>query len=730
MVSLELVAVAVPAPLYQCFDYRVPADWRGRLRPGMRVRVPFGRREVLGIVLEPPHEISGDPAAYRPLAAVLDAQPLLPAELVALARWAMEYYRHPPGEALAAMLPGPLRRGDEAQLAPRLALRLTDAGAAALPGLPPRHRAQRALLERLAAGPLAAEALPRDAARRRAEALGWIEAVAATAAPAAAVEPSLALTPAQAEALASLRSGSGFRVSLLEGVTGSGKTELYLQRIADVLAAGQQALVLAPEIGLTPQLVERFTRRFGASVAAYHSGLGEGERTRTWLRARAGELGVVIGTRSAAFVPFARLGLIVVDEEHDSSYKQQEGFRYSARDLAVVRAQRLGIPLILGSATPALETLHNARSGRYQHLRLPLRVGERPPPRVQTLDLRGQVLEHGLSEPLLAAVARHLDAGGQVLLFINRRGYAPLLLCHACGWFAPCSRCDARMTLHRGRRRLICHHCGIQQAVPPACPQCGGRTLLPVGEGTERIEDALRNRFPGQRCERFDSDRLAKKGELERLLAGIRSGEVRLLVGTQILAKGHDFPGLSLVGIVSADQALYGADFRAIERMGQLVTQVAGRAGRGPASSAGEAPVGEVLLQTHEPGHPALRRLIDGGYPGLADLLLAEREAAGLPPYAHLALLRAEATDPQLPLAFLGAVAELLAPLATGVSLSEPVPAPMERRGGYVRAQLLLQSASRAALQALLAAGVGRIDRMPEARRVRWSVDVDPADLF
>lgn len=724
----ELATVAVPVPLYRGFDYRIPEHLRGRLAPGMRLRVPFGRRQLVGLVLEPPRETDAAAEHYRLVLEVLDEAPLVPRELLALARWAMEYYRHPPGEVIAALLPPSLRRGESAAYEGARALRLTEPGRAALAHLPARNRAQRALLERLAAGPVPAEALPRDEVLRRAEREGWVEYQRAAAPEPAATEALPTLSAEQAQVLAALGTGSGFDACLLEGVTGSGKTELYLRRIADCLAGGGQALVLAPEIGLTPQLVERFTRRFGAAaVGVYHSGLSDRERLQTWLRARSGELRVVIGTRSAVFLPFARLALIVVDEEHDVSYKQQDGFRYSARDVAVVRAQRLGIPLLLGSATPALESLHNARAGRYRHLVLARRVDARPPPPVRCLDLRRQRLEHGLSMALLDAVQRHLDAGGQVLLFINRRGYAPLLLCHDCGWSGSCAQCDARLTLHRGRRRLICHHCGIQQPAPAACPSCGGRALLPVGEGTERIEDALRNRFPHHRCERFDSDRLARAGELERLLAGIRSGDIRLLVGTQILAKGHDFPGLSLVGIVSADQALYGADFRAIERMGQLVTQVAGRAGRAPG---GAAPPAEVLLQTHEPEHPALRQLVDGGYPALVERLLPEREAAGLPPYAHLALLRAEATDPDLALRFLAAVRELLAPHADGVSLSDPVPAPMERRGGYTRAQLLLQSASRAALQKLLAASVPRIDELPAARRLRWSIDVDPADLF
>jgi primosomal protein N' (replication factor Y) len=519
-----------------------------------------------------------------------------------------------------------------------------------------------------------------------------------------------------------LRQDAGFGVTLLEGITGSGKTELYLQRAADVLAAGRQVLVLVPEIGLTPQLGGRFLRRFGGGVVSYHSGMADGERAQAWLAARAARAPIVIGTRSAVFVPFKDLGLVIVDEEHDGSFKQHEGLRYSARDLAIVRAQRARAPVILGSATPSLETLNNARSGRYRHARLTRRVHSVAPPAIRLLDIRSRPLDHGMSAPLLEAIGKHLDAGGQALLFINRRGYAPVLLCHDCGWQAPCPQCDARLTLHRARGRLVCHHCGAERAIPPLCGACNSRALMPVGEGTERIESGLRDAFPGKRIERFDSDRVRRRGELERLLGDIRSGAIHILVGTQMLAKGHDFAGLSLVGILDVDQSLYGNDFRALERMGQLVTQVAGRAGRVGQQA-------EVILQTHEPKHPELLRLLEGGYSGLADRLLKHRKTLGLPPFTHLALLRAEGPTLAQAVGFLTQAAAAL-PAHAKVGVLGPVPAPMERLAGRYRAQLLLQSASRSALQQLLAAAVPRFDRIPAARKVRWSVDVDPVDLF
>ncbi|HUR40056.1 MAG TPA: primosomal protein N' [Verrucomicrobiae bacterium] len=722
------MAVAVPAPLYKAFDYRVPGE--GPCTPGMRVRVPFGRRTVVGVVLEAPRaEVVGTGIQYKSIAAVLDAEPLLPTELLDLCRWAAGYYQHPIGEVLATALPSALRQGGATRIGEERALRITAAGRIALATLPARNRAQRAMLEALAAGPRPRSELDASAAMlSQATKQGWIESFVVDETPVAA-EPAPALTAEQASSLALLREaqgpstglGTGFDVTVLEGITGSGKTELYLQRAADVLALGRQVLVLVPEIGLTPQLTERFARRFGGKVARYHSGMADGERAQAWLRARAGRTGIVVGTRSAAFLPFAKLGLIIVDEEHDGSFKQQDGLRYSARDLVIVRAQKAGVPVILGSATPSFETLHNASAGRYRRARLTRRVHAVAPPAIRLLDVRGRPLDHGMSAPLLEAIGKHLDAGGQSLLFLNRRGYAPVLLCHDCGWQAPCKQCDSRMTMHRGRGRLVCHHCGAESGVPVKCESCQSRALLPVGEGTERIEDGLRDAFPGKRIERFDSDRIRKRGELERLLEDTRSGAIHILIGTQMLAKGHDFAGLSLVGIVDVDHALYGSDFRALERMGQLVTQVAGRAGRVGQQA-------EVILQTHEPHHPALRSLLEKGYAGFAESLLAQRKQLGLPPFAHLALLRAEATARGAALTFLQEAAALLR--AEGVALLGPIPSPMERLGGRYRAQLLLQSGSRAALQKLLAAQVPSLDDLKSARPVRWSVDIDPLDLF
>ena len=638
-----VLRIALPVPLPRVFDYRPPpgsvADpgWIG-----CRVRVPFGRGEgeQVGVVVGVgPAE--GDGAALKPVRERLDAAPLLAGELFDSLRWLAGYYHAPLGEVLAIALPGTLRAGQPLPETARHGWRLTAAGqaAAAAPG---RDGKPRRLLVHLAARPVGEDLLEqqlddwRGAARALAD-RGLAERIALTGRPEPMpVAAAPALMPAQAQALAALREGEGFRPCLLEGVTGSGKTEVYLQAIADCLAAGKQALVLVPEIGLTPQALARFRSRLGVPVLATHSGLADGERARAWTAMLRGEARVLVGTRSAVFCPLPEAGLIVVDEEHDGSYKQQDGIRYHARDLALVRGSKLGVPVILGSATPSLETLHNALSGRYRHLRLGQRAGGAKPPTVRVVDIRKRPLRNGLSEDLLDAVGRCLARGEQALVFKNRRGYAPVLICHDCGWSAHCKRCDAAMTVHAGGRRLICHHCGARATPPDACPDCASLALQPQGAGTERIEEALAERFPDALMIRVDRETTRRRDAIEKHLAdfGDRSG---ILVGTQMLAKGHDLPRLTLVAVVGVDEGLFSADFRAGEKLAQLLIQVAGRAGRASLP-------GEVLLQTHHPDHPLLGTLLNGGYPAVAALQLAEREAAAFPPYAHLALLRAEAT--------------------------------------------------------------------------------------
>ncbi len=439
---------------------------------------------------------------------------------------------------------------------------------------------------------------------------------------------------------------AAFSTFVLHGLTGSGKTEVYLQVIEKVLAAGRRALVLVPEIGLTPQLVRRFQARFNTPLAVLHSALTDTERLDAWRAAAVGTARIIVGTRSAVFAPVPDLGIIIVDEEHDASLKQHEGgFHYSARDLALVRAQRARIPVVLGSATPSLETLQNVLDGRYQRLALPRRAGQAALPRLAVVDLRAHAVSAGLATPVVQAIERHLADDGQVLVYLNRRGYAPTLLCTACGWVAPCTDCDARLTVHQRSGRLRCHHCGADSALPAQCPQCGF-AVRPVGQGTERVEERLRELFPQVALVRVDRDVVRGQRDLDAAMHSIDSGEARILIGTQMITKGHDFQNMTLVVVLNADQGLFSTDFRAAERLAQTIVQVAGRAGRGSRA-------GEVLIQSAYPDHPLLQTLLREGYDGFARTALAERAASAWPPFSRLAVVRASAISAQDALEFL-----------------------------------------------------------------------------
>lgn len=519
-------------------------------------------------------------------------------------------------------------------------------------------------------------------------------------------------------------SDSEFGVWLLEGITGSGKTEVYLSVLENVLAQGRQALVLVPEIGLTPQTIARFRERFNAPIDVVHSGLNDSERLAVWLRARRGETAIVIGTRSALFTPFERLGIIIIDEEHDSSYKQQEGWRYHARDLAVLHARQEHIPIVLGSATPAVESLYNAQTGKYRHLRLTMRAGHARPAAQALIDLKGQTLTAGLSAPLLARMREHLNANNQVMLFLNRRGYAPALLCHECGWIAECPRCEQYYTLHQHQRQLRCHHCDSQRPVPYQCPQCGSTHLVPVGVGTEQLDSELVRLFPDIPITRVDRDTTSRKGALEQHLSDIHQGGARILIGTQMLAKGHHFPDVTMVGLIDVDGALFCADFRAAERFAQLYTQVSGRAGR-----AGKR--GEVLLQTHHPDHPLLQTLLHQGYDAFARQAIAERKTVFLPPFTYHAMFRADDHDNRQASQFLQQLREHLAATQTedgALWVLGPVPALAAKRSGRFRWQLLLQHPSRQRLQQILYGLRQYISTMPQAPKVKWTLDVDPIE--
>ena len=724
----RIVRVAVPVPLPRLFDYRLMQD--DPVAPGSRVLVGFARRRLVGVIVEVTTESAVPDAQMQDVLALLDPAPLLGDELLATLGWASRYYQHAIGEVVAAALPAALRRAKPLPRPGSDMLVLTGAGRTALAD-PRRRRGTRvdALLERLGAGDGDADTLDATvpgwrAAARSLRARGWLEVHQRDGAPrtsAAIAGPPL--NAAQAAACAAISAASSsFMPFLLDGVTGSGKTEVYLGAILAVVARGAQALVLVPEIALTPQTVRRFRERLGFEVALLHSGLSEGERARAWLAAARGDAPVVLGTRSAVFVPLARPGLIVVDEEHDASYKQQDGFRYHARDLAVVRAKALGVPLVLGSATPSLESLANAEAGRYRHLRLAVRAGAARPPDLRIMDLRQKRVIDGLAVDSLRVIDEHLAAGGQVLVFRNRRGFAPVLFCHACGWSAQCSRCDRPLTVHRGVARLRCHHCGAEERMPTACPACSSPALGPQGVGTERLETLLADRFPNVPVVRIDRDSTRTRGGRDALLDSLDTEGARILVGTQMLAKGHDLSGLTLVVVVGVDEGLYSVDFRAGERLGQLVVQVAGRAGRAERR-------GSVILQTHHPQHPLLLALLEGGYPMLARRLLAERMAASLPPFGHLALVRAEARQHEQALGFLEAAAAIARESGSSVLLHGPLPAPMPRRAGFRRSQLLVEAGERPVMQAFLADWLPVVRALPLARRVRWSIDVDPIEM-
>ncbi|HEY1889677.1 MAG TPA: primosomal protein N' [Steroidobacteraceae bacterium] len=750
MSSVPVVRVALPTPLRRLFDYRASHDGDYAIAVGTRVRVPFGQRHLIGVAMETAASSDLPDERLKSVLESLDAQPIFDSATLGLLGWAAEYYHHPVGEVLAAALPKALRLGAAIDSAEERWI-VTPPGLEAYAGGEPRRAPrQRQLLGALADtnGLSAAELNERlDSWRDAARALvarGWLStespATAAAPSPPAPVAVSAGPTPNAEQSLAVARvceSLGAFAGFVLHGVTGSGKTEVYLRVVERALRLGRNALVLVPEIGLTPQLVDRFRKRFAAPMAVLHSALTDHERLLAWREAFSGRARIVLGTRSAVFAPVRDLGVIIVDEEHDPSFKQHEGgFRYSARDLAVVRAQRAGVPVVLGSATPALETLQNVATGRYTRLMLTRRAAEAVPPRLSLIDLRSSAVRAGIATQAVQAIARHLEAGGQVLMFLNRRGYAPTLLCTACGWLAPCRDCDARLTVHLAAGRLRCHHCGADAALPERCPQCGF-AVKAVGQGTERIEETLATLFPGTPCIRLDRDVVRRRGDMEEAMRRMASGEARILVGTQMVTKGHDFPNVTLVVVLNADQGFFSTDFRAPERLAQTIVQVAGRAGRGEKA-------GEVLIQTEFPDHPLLLSLLAEGYDGFAHAALAERRQAAWPPFSRLAAVRASAPTAEAALAFLTHARKTAEDLrgerdASGsgsrmsghaIRLLGPAPAAMAKRAGRYHAQLLVESTERTALHRFLDAWLPALESLPSARRVRWALDVDPIEIF
>jgi len=725
--ATRIARVALPLPLPHTFDYLSESP---ELLSGCRVRVPFGRSSRVGVVVDTAGRTTVSNDRLKAVDAVLDTEPLLDVELLASLRRAADYWCGAIGDVIFGALPLALRNDAAQDAFAEEIWRATAAGTSARDART-RRGGSAALLETLADAPLSASELDtllpgwRAAARRLATAKLIERVEPEIRAPRLREGASPILTDEQADALATILSaGEGFHPFLLQGVTGSGKTEIYLRLAERALQQGRQTLWLVPEIGLVPQALRRLRARFDARIAVLHSNLAESERARAWLDARSGAAAIVLGTRSAAFAPLPKAGLMIVDEEHDASYKQQEGFRYHARDFALMRAQSLGIPVVLGSATPSLETLANVEAGRYTRVRLRQRVHARPPSPVHVLDLRGLNLAHGLSPALLDALDATLARGEQALVFKNRRGYAPVLLCHACGWHATCPNCEKPLTLYRGRRQLLCHHCGHTERAPDACPRCHADALIPQGQGTERLEEALAARYPNVPVLRVDRESTRQRDAFAKLLDRVADDQPAILVGTQILAKGHDLPNLTMVAIVGVDEGLHSVDFHAGERLAQLIVQVAGRAGRA------DKP-GAVWLQTHEPDHPLLTTLLKGGYDAAAALQLGERLASGLPPFAHMALLRGESAQRNALDGFMAAARDALAQAESGALRTHgPFAAPMPLRAGRHRAQLLLESAQRPALRHALAAWLPQLHALPQPRGLRWSIDIDPVDLY
>ncbi|HEY6897881.1 MAG TPA: primosomal protein N' [Rhodocyclaceae bacterium] len=659
---MNIAQIALDVPLPRLFDYLAPDATTEDI--GRRVRIPFGTGERIGVLVSLVHCSEQAPEKLKPVVGILRDMPALPADWIALCEFCARYYQHPLGEVMNFALPPMLRRGK----------------------------------------------LPRPVkAKARSE---------------LAAAPPPRLSEEQQGALAAINASQGFEVFLLHGVTGSGKTEVYLHAIDEVLAAGKQALMLVPEIALTPQLEGRVAARFpNTRIVSAHSGVADAARARGFLDAQEGRADIVLGTRLSVFMPLPRLGLIVVDEEHDASFKQQDGLRYSARDVAVFRAKQRNVPIVLGSATPSLESYHHGSSGRYRYLPLTQRAVAEAMPTVRAVDTRKEKLQDGMCAALLDAIGERLARGEQSLVFLNRRGYAPVLACAACGWISRCRRCAANLVVHLADRRLRCHHCGLETGIPRACPDCGNLDIQPFGRGTQRLEEALEARFPEARVLRIDRDSANSPKKWQALLETIHNGEADILIGTQMLAKGHDFPKLTLVGAVGADAALFAADFRAPERLFAQLMQVGGRSGRA------DLP-GEVLIQTEYPDHEIYRALADHDYARFAQAQLKEREQAGFPPFAYQALLRAEAPEVATALEFLTAAAREAAPLAgEAVMLYDPVPMRMVRLMSLERAQLLVESPSRPALQAFLTEWNLRLYELKTPRSLRWHLDVDPIEL-
>ncbi len=734
-ITPQFLEVALPIPLRADFTYRYVGD--KTCSPGARVKVPFRGRELIGIIINTPQTPSFAPEKIKDIIALLDAEAFFTTELLSLCRWGAHYYQHPLGEVIHAALPQRFREGLH-PASPMVYVHTQEGKGLtheALKRAKQQQKVHQYLLENTSLDPENIEhAGLTKAAIQSLISKGLVEKIQASqAAPAPLTPPPesvnsgpnespIELNEEQQQALDEIRYHH-YQCYLLQGVTGSGKTEVYLQAIARVIQSGQQALVLIPEIGLSPQTLDRFKKRFNVPIAVLNSNVSEGERAKQWHDTKLGHAKIVIGTRLASLTPFLNLGIIIVDEEHDRSYKQQDGFKYSARDISIYRAHTLNIPIILGSATPSLESLHNALNQKFKRLIMKKRAGKAIPPHVTAVDLKNQNIHAGLTETALKQLTATIENKEQALIFVNRRGFAPSLLCHQCGWHAHCPNCDARMTYHMSAAQLICHYCERRKPIPHKCPDCASQKILTAGYGTEQIEQTLSDMFPETAVVRVDRDTTQKKNALaEKLKYGDRP-EACIFVGTQMLAKGHHLPNLTLVVIADADQGLMSPDFRAAEKMGQLIAQVSGRAGRA------EKP-GHVIVQSYTPDHPLLNQLISKGYNTFANALLTQRQSASLPPFSHQAIFRAESKRPDNAMQFLKMVKSLLTPVLSGFSASllGPLPASIEKISDRYRFTLEVNSENKKQLLGLLALKLPEIDQQALSKRTRWSLEVDPVD--
>ena len=734
MSSPATLVVALPVPLYQTFEYLpVKNQALSNYEIGARVRVQFGQRKLIGLIIDKLATSSLPQSKLKHIKEVLDEESVFDPALMDLLFWAAEYYQQPLGEVLFSALPAVLRKGKFITPTTNTIFHLsTDQK---LDDALSRAPKQKQIVELLSThkNKLSTKELDNHIS-------GWRSAMRALIDKNIVQKiqqettcihittdnktKSLMLNDEQQYAYEKIqKSANKFTSYLLDGVTGSGKTEVYLTLANDLLAADKQILFIVPEIGLTPQLLQRIEKRLGQKVYLMHSGLNDSERAQTWLAIKTGSANIIVGTRSAIFLPFIKLGLIIIDEEHDLSLKQQEGFLYNARDIAVYRAKQLNIPIILGTATPSFESQLNVKRERYSKLVLSKRAKDSSAPDVQLIDMRSKSSVDGLSNELIQAIQNELDKQNQILLFLNRRGYAPTLLCQECAWVAECSRCDTRMTFYKKRNIVKCHHCLKEERAPDHCSKCGASNLLCLGEGTQRIESRLNKIFPQANIVRVDRDSTRKKDALKNKLAEIQQGKYQIIIGTQMLSKGHDFPNVTLVGILNVDHGLFSTDFRATERLAQLLVQVSGRAGR-------SAKKGKVLLQTYLPEHPLLNCLLSHGYTEFSKEALKIRKECNLPPYTSMLMLRARANKLDVTQNFLQEVKNLIDKKKfNGLNIYGPIPAMIERKAGMYQSQLILFSQQRKALQEHLGNWTGMIAKSPLAKRVKWDIEVDPLEM-